>query len=129
MLKIPLVLEKSDNLFLGRVVYEDNLIVVEEDDLKTVEAKIIQLLKKHHGLMKESFVFKYEYDLSSLFEKFEFLKITTVAKMAGLNDSLLRQYVTGNKNASPAQAKKIENTLHKIAKDLAGIKVYAESSL
>src|SRR5690349_1375166 len=114
MLKISLIIEKIDNGFLGRVNFDENLIVAEERSLDKVETKIRQLLKKYHGISTGASEFQYKYDLSSLFEAFNYLKISSIANIAGVNSSLLRQYVTGNKHASQVQAKKIEDAIRKI---------------
>ena len=125
MAKIPLIIEKSDNGFLGRITYEDDLIIAEEQSLPAIENKLKNLLKQFHGIETESVKFQEKYDLSALFQKFDYLKISTVAKIAGINDSLLRQYVTGNKHASANQAKKIETVIRQIGKDLTQVHVYS----
>ena len=49
---------------------------------------------------------------------FEAVKIGAVAKEAGMNPTLLQQYLSGNKNPSPEQALKVQNALHRIAQRL-----------
>ena len=41
-----------------------------------------------------------------------------MAKHAGMNPTLLRQYVSGVKNPSASQAKRIEETLHQLADEI-----------
>ena len=43
-----------------------------------------------------------------------------------MNPALLRQYASGVKHPSPKQAKKLEDTIHQIGKELSGVAVYAE---
>ena len=43
--------------------------------------------------------FNYQYDLQSFFEYFSFLNVSEIAKRAGINPSLMRQYTSGIKNA------------------------------
>jgi predicted transcriptional regulator len=78
-----------------------------------------------HKLDPNEIVFDLQYDLTALFQQFNYLKITAIAEKANLNATLLRQYVTGIKHASPQQAKKVEVAIHKIGKELAKITVYA----
>jgi len=125
MTKIALIIEKSEDGYLGRVTYEDDLIVVEEPSLSALESQMKKLLAKFHGVDSGNIRFQEKYDLSSLFEKFDYLKISTIAKIAGLNDSLLRQYVAGNKHASQNQAKKIETVIRQIGKELMNVQVYS----
>jgi len=57
-------------------------------------------------------------NINALIQRFDFLKISNVAAYAGMNAGLLRQYVSGAKNPSLDQAKKIEHALHKLASEL-----------
>lgn len=124
MKKIPLIIERTGNRFVGRTDYEDNLIIADEKSLEKLEMKMKELLKDFHGIEPNDIGFKHSYDLSSLFEKFNYLKISSIAEIAGVNASLLRQYVIGNKQASEQQAKKIEGAIHKVGKELQNTKVY-----
>ena len=67
--------------------------------------------------------FEYKYDLASLFNYYNFINVTKFAKVAGINASLMRQYKSGNQYISENQVMKIENALHKIANELAEIKL------
>lgn len=125
MKKITLVIERTDGEYMGRVNFGDNLIIDYAKDLASLEKKFKRLLYEFHQVDEASITFQYKFDLSAVFDVFNFLKISNVAELAGVNPSLLRQYVTGNKHPSAAQAEKIENTLHLIAKELANIEIYA----
>ena len=52
--------------------------------------------------------------------------ITKVAKRAGINPGLLRQYASLVKHPSATQAKKLENTIHQLADELKEAMLYAE---
>lgn len=51
-------------------------------------------------------------------EAFEALKIGAVAKEAGMNPTLLRQYLSGVKSPSPEQARRVQDALHRVANRL-----------
>jgi hypothetical protein len=125
MKPITLVVEKSEGELWGRVNYEDNLIIDSAKNLAGLERKMKKLLKDFSQLNPKDVVFDLQYDLTALFEQFSYLKISAIADKADLNAALLRQYVTGIKQASPRQAKKVEDAIHKIGKELANITVYA----
>jgi len=127
MKKFTLIIEKSGDSYLGRVLYDEDLIVDEAETLSELEILIKQTLYRFYQLKPEAILFNYKYDLSALFEKFSYLKISNVARMAGVNASLLRQYVTGEKQASAKQAKKIEIAIHEIAKELLAVKVHGKA--
>ena len=62
--------------------------------------------------------FEFAYSVVELFDTFNFLKISAVAKEAGLNASLLRAYASGDKNPSLRQAQKIEDTIRRLGQSL-----------
>ncbi len=53
------------------------------------------------------------------------LNISSIAKRAGMNPGLLRQYASGVKHPSREQAKKIEDSIHKIANELREVTIQA----
>ncbi len=68
--------------------------------------------------------FNLKYDLQAFFEVFDAIKISNIAKKAGLNESLVRQYATGSKFPSIEQVKKIEKAIHDLGKELQKVKIY-----
>ncbi|PIE50769.1 MAG: hypothetical protein CSA38_02040 [Flavobacteriales bacterium] len=69
----------------------------------------------------EDVEFDYKMDLSSFFELVPELKISSIAKKADLNESLLRQYKTGKKVASKDQVNKIQAAVHDLGRELLAI--------
>jgi len=67
--------------------------------------------------------FEYKYDLASLFNYYDFINVSKFAKVAGINASLMRQYKSGNQYISENQVLKIETALHKLANEIAAIKL------
>lgn len=62
--------------------------------------------------------FEYKYDIASFFEYFKFLSVTSFAKYAGINPSLMRQYKQRIAFASESQKNKIEQAIHRAGADL-----------
>jgi hypothetical protein len=122
---IELTIEKGEEGIWGRVNYNDNLITEQADTLDDLKLKLKMLLQDFEGVEPESIIFDIRYDVYSLFEQFDFLNISKVAKYAGIHPGLLRQYASGVKNPSLNQAKKIEETLHKLAGQMQKASVYA----
>jgi hypothetical protein len=125
MHNIELIIEKGEDGIWGRVNYNDNLIVEQASSLDDLESKLKVLLQNFENLEPENIVFDLRYDVYSLFDQFDFLNISKVAKYAGIHPGLLRQYASGVKNPSLNQAKKIEETLHKLAGQMQKASVYA----
>lgn len=51
-------------------------------------------------------------------ETFDLVKVGAVAKEAGMNPTLLRQYLSGVKRPSAEQARRVQDALHRVAKRL-----------
>ncbi len=62
--------------------------------------------------------FGYKYDLQSFFEYFSFLNVTEIAKRAGINPSLMRQYVSGIKNAGEKTYERLSTCMTQISSEL-----------
>ena len=72
--------------------------------------------------------FEYQYSLVGFFDAYKALKITEIAKLAGLNPALVRAYANGDKNPSSTQAKKIEEATHRLAESLLRARVTPQSA-
>lgn len=118
MKKLTLIIEKAEEGFWGRVEYDDNLITEEAPSVAALEESMHKLLFDFHQVPVGSVAFEYKYDLTELFDKFKEINVTKLADRAGLNQSLLRQYVSGAKYPSLEQAKKIEMAIHQLGHDL-----------
>lgn len=62
--------------------------------------------------------FEYRYDLQSFFEYFSFLNVSDIAKRAGINPSLMRQYTSGVKNAGEKTYRRLSACMANISKEL-----------
>ena len=54
-------------------------------------------------------------------ETFEVVKVGAVAKEAGMNPTLLRQYLSGVKHPSREQALRVQDALHRVAQRLLAV--------
>lgn len=62
--------------------------------------------------------FRYQYDLQSFFEYFSFLNVTEIAKRAGINPSLMRQYARGIKTAGEKTYARLAACMSNITEEL-----------
>jgi hypothetical protein len=128
MKKIVLTVERgSDGELWGTVKYENNLIVDHASTISALQSQMKNLLKDFHDLQPGNVQFNVEFLVSGLFEDKKFLNATEVAKKARINPSLMRQYVSGIKNPSFERAKKIEDAIHEIGKELLNVKITAKT--
>ena len=122
MENINLIIENAkDGLVWGRVAYDDNLLVESAANAEELQVKMKTLLNDFHDLEPDTISFEISYDLSAFFENFGYLKISEIAKYAGLNSSLLRHYVAGSKTASKAQVMKLQEAIHRVGNELAQV--------
>ena len=66
--------------------------------------------------------FEYKMDLSSFFELVPELKISSIAKRANMNESLVRRYKSGKETVTEEQANKILNAIHDLGRELLTVK-------
>lgn len=62
--------------------------------------------------------FSYQYDLQSFFEYFSFLNVTDIARRAGINPSLMRQYASGIKHAGERTYARLSACMDSLTKEL-----------
>ena len=62
--------------------------------------------------------FTYKYDIQAFFKEFSFLNATDIARRAGINPSLMRQYTSGVKTAGEKTYSKLNACLNDIKTDL-----------
>lgn len=62
--------------------------------------------------------FEYVYDLQSFFEYFSFFNVTEVARRAGIDPSLMRQYTSGVKKAGRKIYARLSACIDDIKKDM-----------
>lgn len=125
---INLVIEQGDDgLLWGRVQYDDDLVVDSAKTVDELQHNLKGLLLELHGVQPESVEFEVQYDLAAFFEQFNFLKITKIAEEAGINGSLMRQYVSGNKYPGKKQKDKIEQALRSLGQKLSSVNLLQEA--
>ena len=125
------IIEKGKDGTYG--IYSDSLksvIHASGDTVAEAKANFAEVLQEAQEIADEvigvpneltDIVFVYKYDISSLFNYFDWLNVSKVAKKIGLNPSLLRHYRGGDTYISEKQAAKIEAGLHKLGAELTAI--------
>ena len=65
--------------------------------------------------------FTYKYDIQSFFNYFSYLNATDIARRAGINPSLMRQYTSGVKKAGEKTYQRLSTCVDKIKEDLRAV--------
>ena len=133
MKKIAVILEINKDGFWARVEDKGNYLPngygdTKEETLKNL-IEVIEDYKAHEGkndkfwkaIDTKKIEWDIHYDLKAFFEEYDTLNASAIAKKAGLNSSLVRQYISGHKYPSPEQVKKIEDAVHKLAEELQAV--------
>lgn len=80
------------------------------EDMKELEAEAGRTAPDLH--------FTFKYDMASFFSYFSFLNISKVAERAGINPSLMRQYVSGAAKAGEKQYERLRVAVQSFSAEL-----------
>ena len=138
MKKLQVIIEKADDGLFGRIEGRKSYLPVtygksKNEVLKNLE-NLVKDYQKHEkegdrfwlNMDAENLAFEILYDVQSFFIEHDFLNVSAIARHANLNESLVRQYAAGKKHPSLEQAKKLEEIIHKLTKDLYKVSLYVE---
>ena len=139
MKTLQVIIEKADDGLYGRIEGRKSYLpVTYGKSKKEVIQNLKDLIKDYQNHEKEgdnfwlkldteNLEFEIFYDLQSFFSEYDFLNASAIARHAGMNESLVRQYATGKKHPSLEQAKKLEEVIRKLTKDLNKVSLYVEA--
>lgn len=137
MKNLQLIIEKGEEGLYGRIEGRKSFLPVTYGHSKQeVIENLKELIKDYQQHEKDGDAFwlkldvnKIEFeilfDLQSFFAEHDFLNVSSIARHAGMNESLVRQYASGKKFPSTEQTKKIETVIKSLAKDLNRISLFA----
>lgn len=119
---LKLVVEKTDGELWGSVKVKGNLIYDYANNLQNLMNKLKNLIYEFEKVEVDHF--EISYDLTSFFENHSYLNISDIAKRAGINPGLMRQYASGNKFPSEDRVMEIEDAIREIGKELSKVKLH-----
>ncbi|MEG1860989.1 MAG: pilus assembly protein HicB [Bacteroidaceae bacterium] len=125
--KVVVIMEKSSDGYFscyvdedlngfGLAGYGDTAQQAREDMLTAYEE--IKSMRCEEGKKTPSLTFEYKYDMQSFFNYFSYLNSSKIAERAGINSSLLRQYISGIKKARQTQYERLAVAIREVAKEL-----------
>ena len=130
-MKALVIIEKDES---GFTAFTDNLSTVLHGSGKTVDEAREELMSGYKDVLDyyqesgedipdgfDDLTFEYKYDISALFNAFDFLNASKFAERIGISPSLMRHYKSGDTYISSTQAKKIESGLHQIGRELLSV--------
>ena len=134
--KLPIIIERNDGLLWGRVENAGNFMPTPYGETTSEVIKNLKMLVRDYianegkrdrfwnQLDVENVEFVFSYDLQAYFQEHDYLKISSVARQAGLNPGLVRQYASGVKFPSEDQTDKLRTAINRIARDLLKHSIY-----
>ena len=87
------------------------------EDMFVSQREIKELLEEEGKQMPE-LEFTFRFDIGSFFDYYSYLNMSGVAKKAGINASLMRQYAMGKHEPSQKRKLQILDCLHQISQEL-----------
>ena len=133
-MKLIIIIEPGDGEMWGRIDAPYTLLTTVGRSVEEVTQNLKDLIQDHldhegkeqnewQGIKVEDIKFEYVYDLTELFDVLSAVKINSIADLAGINQSLLRQYASGVKYPSSTQAKKIQEAVHQLGQKLLQVSI------
>ena len=133
-MKLTIILEPGEKEIWGRIDAPFTLLTTVGNTVEEITHNLKDLIQDHldhegkeqaewQGIKVEDIKFEYVYDLTELFDVLSAVKINAIADLAGINQSLLRQYASGVKYPSPTQAKKIQEAVHQLGQKLLQVSI------
>lgn len=129
MRKIRAIIEKNDNGFYQISCDEDlmgyhfggyghSVDEAKADFMDSVNEAKEMIKESGKEIQDDDLHFSFKYDLESFFNYFDWINVTQLARIAGINESKLRQYKAGLAFASEKTAKKLLATVQRIGAEL-----------
>ena len=133
-MKLIIIIEPGDGEMWARIDAPYTLLTTVGKTVEEVTLNLKDLIQDHldhegktqaewQGVKVEDIKFDYVYDLTELFDVLSAVKINSIADLAGINQSLMRQYASGVKYPSPQQAKRIQEAVHQLGKKLMEVSI------
>jgi hypothetical protein len=136
-MKLQVIIEKGNDVLYGRI--EGSRLftpTTSADTKKEVLSNLKMLIKDYqenegaednywNKVDVDTVEFELLFDLQSFFEEFDWITASAIARHAGMNESLVRQYAAGKKFPSLEQAKKIQAVIRELSKPLQKLSIHA----
>lgn len=122
--KIIITVVKEDTGYSASTTVGNNFIATDGntfDELKRNILEAVNLAFEEKGFVYDFDEIKVSYDLESFFDFYKVINAKALSKRIGMNQSLLAQYIKGNKKPSIIQTKRILQGVQQIGKELSEV--------
>ncbi len=122
--KINMTITKEDTGYSAHALVRNVSINTQGETFEELKEMIIEAVNL--SFEEEGFIYaieeiKFELDLPQFFELYKVINAKALSERIGINQSLLAQYIKGNKKPSPTQTRRILKGVQQVGKELASI--------
>jgi len=124
--KIVIKIVKEDVGYSASTLVENIFITTEGNTFEELKAGIVEAVNlsfEDKGFVYNIEEIKFIYDLESFFDFYKVINAKALSKRIGMNQSLLAQYINGNKKPSNTQTKRILQGVQQIGRELSEIRI------
>ena len=122
-MKIEMIVEKTRTGYSAYATKGMTFTVGKDlEELKKNILEVVNLSLEDQGKTATMDDIKVTLDLPQFFSFYKVINAKALSERIGMNQSLLAQYIKGNKKPSLAQKKRILKGVHQVGKELAAIK-------
>ena len=122
-MKIEMIVEKTRTGYSAYATKGMTFTVGKDlEELKKNILEVVNLSLEDQGKTATMDDIKVTLDLPQFFSFYKVINAKALSERIGMNQSLLAQYIKGNKKPSIAQKKRILKGVHQVGKELAAIK-------
>jgi hypothetical protein len=123
--KIKMTIVKEDTGYSAYTKVADDFISTQGDnfdDLKAMILDAVNLSFEEKGYVYTIDEIEFKYDLESFFDFYKVINAKALSERIGMNQSLLAQYIKGNKKPSVSQTKRILQGVQQIGRELSEVR-------
>lgn len=122
--KVNITVVKEDTGYSASTLLDNNFIATEGNTFEELKSNILEAVNlsfEEKGFVYNIEEIKFSYDIESFFDFYKVINAKALSERIGMNQSLLAQYIKGNKKPSLTQTKRILKGVHQIGKELSEV--------
>lgn len=125
--KIKMQVIKEDEGYSATIQIGDNFFGTQGDNFEELKTNALDAVNLYFEDRNKVFIaddIQFELELSSFFEFYDVINAKALSQRIGMNQSLLAQYIKGNKKPSAAQNTRILKGVQQLGKELSAIQSF-----
>jgi transcriptional regulator with XRE-family HTH domain len=123
--KLPVTVIKEKAGYSATIEIDGHFIGTEAETFEELKDNLLEAVNlsfEEDGLEFSLYDLQFEYNLESFFSFYKVINAKALSERIGMNQSLLAQYIKGNKKPSPTQIKRILQGVHEIGRELTEVR-------